>query len=42
MLTNRPSFEQEVEQPEFLGCGDLLLRDYQLQGLNWLVNAWTK
>ena len=42
VLKHRPKFVEEVEQPEFIGEGDLLLRDYQLQGLNWLNHSWTR
>jgi hypothetical protein len=42
VLKHRPKFVEEMEQPDFLGEGDLLLRDYQLQGLNWLIHAWTR
>jgi hypothetical protein len=42
VLKHRPKFVEEAEQPEFVGEGELKLRDYQLQGLNWLNHAWTR
>jgi len=42
VLKHRPKFVQEEEQPEFVGSDELKLRDYQLQGLNWLNHAWTR
>lgn len=39
----RPKFSQLKEQPEFLGADrGLLLRDYQMDGLNWLILSWCK
>ena len=40
----RPKFVVLKEQPIFLGSGNvsLRLRDYQLDGVNWLVNTWCK
>uniref|UniRef100_A0A6A7FVM9 Chromodomain-helicase-DNA-binding protein 1-like n=2 Tax=Hirondellea gigas TaxID=1518452 RepID=A0A6A7FVM9_9CRUS len=43
-LKHRPKFASIKEQPSYL-CGtnsELVLRDYQMQGLNWLVHAWCK
>nr|CAG4651344.1 EOG090X0DZ9 [Simocephalus serrulatus] len=42
-LKFRPKFSPLKEQPDFIG-GDLTckLRDYQLNGLNWMVHAWCK
>ena len=45
VIKNRPKFSILKEQPSFLAGGkkDLLqLRDYQLDGVNWLVHAWCK
>lgn len=39
-LKSRPKFVAFKAQPTFLGNKDLQLRDYQLDGLNWLVHAW--
>ncbi|XP_018007087.1 chromodomain-helicase-DNA-binding protein 1 isoform X2 [Hyalella azteca] len=44
-LKHRPKFVTIKEQPDFLGGSSdkhLELRDYQMQGLNWLVHAWCK
>jgi chromodomain-helicase-DNA-binding protein 1 len=39
---DRPqTFEPYEKQPEWLGSGDLKLRDYQLDGMNWLARNWT-
>lgn len=39
----RPKFHQLKEQPEFLGADrGLALRDYQMDGLNWLILTWCK
>lgn len=39
----RPKFQQLKEQPEFLGADrGLTLRDYQMDGLNWLILTWCK
>lgn len=38
----RPKFVPIKKQPSFLGGVELILRDYQLDGLNWLVNAWCR
>lgn len=38
----RPRFVPIKKQPSFIGGEDLMLRDYQLDGLNWLVNSWCK
>lgn len=43
VLRQRPKFSLIKRQPVYIGPGgSLLLRDYQLDGLNWLVNAWCK
>jgi SNF2 family DNA or RNA helicase len=43
-LRIKPRFVELSEQPEYLGNKDpdLILRDYQLDGLNWLANSWCK
>uniref|UniRef100_A0A914ICL6 protein disulfide-isomerase n=1 Tax=Globodera rostochiensis TaxID=31243 RepID=A0A914ICL6_GLORO len=40
----RPRFQKLEDMPDFLRptVSDLELRDYQLEGLNWLLNAWSK
>ena len=44
ILRIKPRFTPLTEQPEYLGKKDpeLVLRDYQLDGLNWLANSWCK
>lgn len=44
VLKYRPKFHRIKEQPEFLGNAEtgLCLRDYQMDGLNWLYNTWCK
>ena len=39
-LKNRPKFVPFKSQPSFLGNESLQLRDYQLDGVNWLVHSW--
>ncbi|KAG1660273.1 Chromodomain-helicase-DNA-binding protein 1 [Nymphon striatum] len=42
-LKVRPKFLEIKEQPKFLGgAGKFVLRDYQLDGINWLVHSWCK
>jgi chromodomain-helicase-DNA-binding protein 1 len=43
-LRIRPRFVTLKEQPAYFGASDpdLKLRDYQLDGLNWLANSWCK
>jgi chromodomain-helicase-DNA-binding protein 1 len=43
VLKHRPKFVQVKSQPVYMG-GDqvLVLRDYQLDGLNWLIHSWCK
>jgi hypothetical protein len=43
-LRIRPRFVALKEKPDYLGNNDdeLKLRDYQLDGLNWLANSWCK
>lgn len=40
----RPRFVALKDKPDYLGGYDpeLKLRDYQLEGLNWLANSWCK
>ncbi|XP_041975672.1 chromodomain-helicase-DNA-binding protein 1 isoform X1 [Aricia agestis] len=43
VLRRRPKFHQLKEQPEYLGKDKtFVLRDYQMDGLNWLVHSWCK
>jgi chromodomain-helicase-DNA-binding protein 1 len=43
VLRQRPKFSLIKKQPSYIGSHDkLILRDYQLDGLNWLVNSWCK
>lgn len=43
VLKWRPKFQHVKEQPEFLGLDrGLRLRDYQMDGLNWLILTWCK
>nr|XP_022330657.1 chromodomain-helicase-DNA-binding protein 1-like isoform X3 [Crassostrea virginica] len=42
-LRYRPKFTPLKNQPSFLGGVDnLVLRDYQLDGVNWLMHSWSK
>ncbi|XP_055613161.1 chromodomain-helicase-DNA-binding protein 1-like [Uranotaenia lowii] len=42
-LRNRPKFHHLKSQPEYLGEErGLKLRDYQMDGLNWLILTWCK
>ncbi|OQR70391.1 chromodomain-helicase-DNA-binding protein 1-like [Tropilaelaps mercedesae] len=42
-LINRPKFHTIKRQPDYVGGPERLrLRDYQLEGLNWLANSWCK
>jgi len=43
-LRYRPKFSPLKAQPEYMmgDSKDLILRDYQLDGLNWLVHSWCK
>ncbi|XP_044576012.1 chromodomain-helicase-DNA-binding protein 1 isoform X2 [Cotesia glomerata] len=40
----RPKFHHVKEQPTYLGGErkDLILRDYQMDGLNWMIHSWCK
>ena len=42
VLRQRPKFVPIKKQPSFIGGTELKLRDYQLDGLNWLVNSWCR
>ena len=44
VLKRRPRFAPMLEQPEFLAAGQegYELRDYQLNGVNWMLRAWCK
>lgn len=43
VLKYRPKFQHLKEEPEYLGCDrGLKLRDYQMDGLNWLILTWCK
>ncbi|XP_015190344.1 PREDICTED: chromodomain-helicase-DNA-binding protein 1 isoform X4 [Polistes dominula] len=43
VLKARPKFHQLKNQPEYMGKGkDLVLRDYQMDGLNWMIHSWCK
>ena len=42
-LKVRPKFVPLKDQPVYLGGEDgLTLRDYQLEGLNWLLHSWCR
>lgn len=43
VLKHRPKFVPVKSQPEYMGGDQVLtLRDYQLDGLNWLIHSWCK
>ncbi|XP_066448927.1 chromodomain-helicase-DNA-binding protein 2 isoform X3 [Eleutherodactylus coqui] len=42
ILRQRPRFVTLKKQPPYLGGESLELRDYQLEGLNWLAHSWCK
>ncbi|KAL3289544.1 hypothetical protein HHI36_022961 [Cryptolaemus montrouzieri] len=44
VLRHRPKFHEVKAQPEYMmGLEkNLILRDYQMDGLNWMIHAWTK
>lgn len=44
VLKQRPRFSAVKAQPKFIGSHDpsLILRDYQLDGLNWLLHSWCR
>ena len=41
-LRQRPKFASFKTQPDFIGSDELRLRDYQVDGVNWLVHAWCR
>ncbi|KAJ7311369.1 hypothetical protein JRQ81_006987 [Phrynocephalus forsythii] len=41
-LKQRPRFVALKKQPSYIGGENLELRDYQLEGLNWLAHSWCK
>ncbi|XP_043934314.1 chromodomain-helicase-DNA-binding protein 2 isoform X2 [Protopterus annectens] len=42
VLKQRPRFVTLRKQPVYIGGENLELRDYQLEGLNWLAHSWCK
>lgn len=43
VIKSRPKFHQLKEQPDYMGEDrGLKLRDYQMDGLNWLILTWCK
>ncbi|XP_039215293.1 chromodomain-helicase-DNA-binding protein 2 isoform X3 [Crotalus tigris] len=42
VLKQRPRFVALKKQPSYIGGDNLELRDYQLEGLNWLAHSWCK
>ncbi|CAH2274323.1 chromodomain-helicase-DNA-binding 2 isoform X1 [Pelobates cultripes] len=42
VLRQRPRFVTLKKQPAHIGGEGLELRDYQLEGLNWLAHSWCK
>ncbi|KAJ3596439.1 hypothetical protein NHX12_002846 [Muraenolepis orangiensis] len=42
VLKQRPRFVALKDQPEYIGSETLILRDYQLDGLNWLAHSWCR
>ncbi|TTF56870.1 Chromodomain-helicase-DNA-binding protein 2 [Bagarius yarrelli] len=42
VLKQRPRFVPLKKQPSYIGDENLELRDYQLDGLNWLVHSWCR
>ncbi|XP_071996127.1 chromodomain-helicase-DNA-binding protein 1 isoform X3 [Engystomops pustulosus] len=43
VLKMRPRFVALKKQPSYIGGNDVMeLRDYQLDGLNWLAHSWCK
>ncbi|XP_024235229.1 chromodomain-helicase-DNA-binding protein 2 isoform X2 [Oncorhynchus tshawytscha] len=42
VLKQRPRFVALKNQPLYIGDENLLLRDYQLDGLNWLAHSWCR
>uniref|UniRef100_A0A3Q2VV26 Chromodomain helicase DNA binding protein 2 n=1 Tax=Haplochromis burtoni TaxID=8153 RepID=A0A3Q2VV26_HAPBU len=42
VLKQRPRFVALKKQPSYIGDSNLELRDYQLDGLNWLAHSWCR
>ncbi|KAM4552935.1 chromodomain-helicase-DNA-binding protein 2 isoform 3-T4 [Fundulus diaphanus] len=42
VLKQRPRFVPLKKQPSYIGDENLELRDYQLDGLNWLAHSWCR
>ncbi|XP_045481869.1 chromodomain-helicase-DNA-binding protein 1 [Harmonia axyridis] len=44
VLRHRPKFHEVKSQPEYMMGTEknLVLRDYQMDGLNWMIHAWVK
>lgn len=43
VLKTRPKFHHVKTQPSYMGKEkDLVLRDYQMDGLNWMILSWCK
>ncbi|KAM7414528.1 hypothetical protein PAMA_019374 [Pampus argenteus] len=42
VLKQRPRFVPLKKQPSYIGDENLQLRDYQLDGLNWLAHSWCR
>ncbi|XP_062277598.1 chromodomain-helicase-DNA-binding protein 2 isoform X2 [Scomber scombrus] len=42
VLKQRPRFVPLKKQPSYIGDETLQLRDYQLDGLNWLAHSWCR
>ncbi|XP_044766089.1 chromodomain-helicase-DNA-binding protein 1 [Coccinella septempunctata] len=44
VLRHRPKFHEVKSQPEYMMGTEknLVLRDYQMDGLNWMIHAWSK
>ncbi|XP_036963392.1 chromodomain-helicase-DNA-binding protein 2 isoform X2 [Acanthopagrus latus] len=42
VLKQRPRFVALKKQPSYIGDESLQLRDYQLDGLNWLAHSWCR
>uniref|UniRef100_A0A7N8XLL8 Chromodomain helicase DNA binding protein 2 n=1 Tax=Mastacembelus armatus TaxID=205130 RepID=A0A7N8XLL8_9TELE len=42
VLKQRPRFVALKKQPSYIGDENLELRDYQLDGLNWLAHSWCR
>ncbi|XP_047245697.1 chromodomain-helicase-DNA-binding protein 2 isoform X2 [Girardinichthys multiradiatus] len=42
VLKQRPRFVALKKQPPYIGDENLQLRDYQLDGLNWLAHSWCR